>query len=263
MSSIIGEASIHDLYSLRSRREQEVDFRIASLVHEKYFKDGDGHAKPWLFPQLLDISRRWRAECVTCKDNAFPQMLLMVEFANDAADRIYRAIVATRSESKRLQPILRPYDVIGSTRYVNFDTTRPTYATDPNKCHVSPVVADTGFWEQKMAQTLEDIDEVVCYVKNQNLGFLIPYTLNGVEHNYMPDFIARINDGHGVEDLLNLIVEVTGESRKDKAAKVATARTLWVPAINNHGGFGRWDFIEISDPWDAQKTIRAKLSEKS
>ena len=59
--------------------------------------------------------------------------------------------------------------------------------------------------------------------------------------------------------MLNLILEVSGEARKDKAAKVATARDLWVPAINNHGGYGRWAFIEISDPWDAKTTIRAML----
>ena len=47
--------------------------------------------------------------------------------------------------------------------------------------------------------------------------------------------------------------------KKDKAAKVATAHTLWVPAINNHGGFGRWAFIEISDPWNAKNLIRASL----
>ena len=46
---------------------------------------------------------------------------------------------------------------------------------------------------------------------------------------------------------------------KDKAARVSTARTLWVPAINNHGGFGRWAFIEIDDPWDARNAIRASL----
>lgn len=157
-------------------------------------------------------------------------------------------------------PILRPYEVLGSTRYVNFDTTRPTYSTRPDKCHVSHVVADTSTWEQKMAQTLEDMDEVVCYVKNQNLGFTIPYTLNSEEHNYLPDFTVRVNDGHGKDDLLNLLVEVSGEPRKDKAAKVATARTLWVPTINNHGAFGRWDLIEISDPWDAQNTIRARVN---
>ena len=48
---------------------------------------------------------------------------------------------------------------------------------------------------------------------------------------------------------------------KDKAAKIATARTLWVPAINNHGGFGRWAFIEVSDPWDAKNLIRSFLKQ--
>jgi len=54
--------------------------------------------------------------------------------------------------------------------------------------------------------------------------------------------------------------EVSGERRKDKVAKVATARNLWTPAVNNHGGFGQWYFLEISDPWDAKNTIFAALS---
>jgi hypothetical protein len=33
-------------------------------------------------------------------------------------------------------------------------------------------------------------------------------------------------------------------------------------AVNNHGDFGRWAFLEISDPWDAKNTIRALLREK-
>ena len=45
-------------------------------------------------------------------------------------------------------------------------------------------------------------------------------------------------------------------------AKVSTAPTLWVPAVNNHGGFGRWAFLEIHDPWNAMNTIRAALKEK-
>jgi type III restriction enzyme len=205
---------------------------------------------------VLGIARRWLAECVTLKDNTFPQLLLLIEFAHDAADRIYKAIVASTPDQRTLLPILRPYDTLGSTCYVDFDTTRPVYRTDPLKCHISHVVADTGSWEQKMAQVLEEMDEVVCYVKNQGVGFTIPYTLNGEERNYIPDYIVRVDDGHGHDDLLNLIVEVTGEKKKDKAAKVATTRTLWVPAVNTHGGFGRWAFLEISDPWDAQNTIR-------
>ena len=123
------------------------------------------------------------------------------------------------------------------------------------------MVCDTDSWEQKLAQAIEDMPEVIRYVKNHNLNFTIPYTFNGEEHQYVPDFIVCIDDGHGPDDLLNLIVEVTGEKKKDKAAKVATARTLWVPAVNNHGGYGRWAFLEVADPWDAQNLIRGYLKQ--
>ena len=59
--------------------------------------------------------------------------------------------------------------------------------------------------------------------------------------------------------ILNLIIEVTGEKKRDKEAKVRTAKDLWVPAVNNHGGFGRWAFLEITDPWNAQTEIRRLL----
>jgi type III restriction enzyme len=217
----------------------------------------DADVQAWLFPQVLALTRRWLAECVTCKDNTFPQLLLLLQFAHDAADRIYKAIVAATPGAKRLQPILEPYDTTGSTNHVDFDTIRDTYLTRADKCHVSHVVADTGSWEQKLAQALEDMDEVACYVKNERVGFTIPYTLEGEQWQYHPDFLARMRDGR--PDLLNLIIEVTGEKKKDKAAKVSTARTLWVPAVNNHGGFGRWAFLETGDPWDAQRAIRAFL----
>lgn len=257
---IVGLSSIHTLDDLKRHRPNEVAFLLAKLTLEKYFRDDDGNDKPWLFPQLLGIAKRWITECLKRKDNTFVQLLLLTKLAHDAADRIYKAIVDSTEGTPSLKPILRPYDTVGSTRYVDFDTTRPVYPTREDKCHISHVVADTTSWEQKLAQVLEDMDEVVRYVKNHNLGFFIPYTLGGEEKNYIPDFIACIDDGHGPDDLLNLIVEVTGEKKKDKAAKVATARTLWVPAVNNHGGYGRWAFIEIADPWDAQNTIRGFLA---
>jgi type III restriction enzyme len=262
---IVGEASIHTLDDLKRRRDNEVAFLLAKLTLEKYFRlDGekktaesgshrfDPDVQGWLFPQILAIAKQWLSGCVTCKDNAFVQLLLLIEFAHDASDRIYKAIVASSEGTPALKPLLRSYDSEGSTCYVDFDTVKAVYATNPAKCHVSHVVADTDSWEQKLAQTLEDMTEVSAYVKNQGLNFTIPYTLNGENKQYLPDFIARVSD-------LNLIIEVSGEARKDKAAKVSTARTLWVPAVNNHGGFGRWAFVEVTDPWDAQGTIRAAV----
>ncbi len=271
---IVGETSIHTLDDLKKRRPNEVAFLLAKLTLEKYFRqDGekrtdrpethqfDNEVQAWLFPQVLPITKRWLAECVQCKGDTFPQLLLLLEFAHDAADRIYKSVVASTNRTATLKPIPRPYDTIGSTRYVDFDTTRAVYATRADKCHVSHVVADTESWEQKMARVLEDMPEVLRYVKNHNLGFTIPYTLNGEEHQYHPDFIAVIDDGRVSGDPLNLIIEVSGEKKKDKAAKVATARALWVPAVNNHTAFGRWGFIEIADPWDAQNAIRAAIKQ--
>ncbi|MBF0405650.1 MAG: DEAD/DEAH box helicase family protein [Nitrospirae bacterium] len=255
---IIGEKTIHTLDDLKKHREQEVAFLLSKLVLEKHFQDKDGDVKPWLFPQILRISKDWIDKCLYCADNTFPQLLLLIEFAHDAADKIYQSIVAGDSGDKKLMPILRPYDTVGTTQYVDFDTTRAVYPTAPDKCHISHVVADTDSWEQKMAQSLEDMDEVVSYVKNHGLNFTIPYLLNGAEKNYTPDFIVRIKNGDN--EILNLIVEVTGEKKKEKAAKVATARNLWIPAVNNHSGHGKWGFIEITDPWDAMNTIRKALA---
>lgn len=271
---IIGQSSIHSLDDLRSHREQEVAFLLAKLTLEKYFRaDGtqqkekldkhqlnDTDVQAWLFPQILKIAKQWLEEGVQYKAGTYPQMFLLNEFAHDASDCIYQAI-ASGEQEKTLKPILRPYDYIGSTQYVDFDTTRPVYVTSSNKCPVSHVVADTNSWEQKMAQVLEDIDPVVSYVKNQGLGFLIPYSLGGKQHNYLPDFLVKVDDGHGQSNLLNLIVEVSGEKLKEKAAKVNTTRNLWLPAVNQHGGFGRWDLIEITDPWDAENKIFAYLSD--
>ena len=141
---------------------------------------------------------------------------------------------------------------------MDFDTTKEVVATRPDRCHVSHVVADSH-WETQVAGTIEALPEVRGYVKNQGLGFTIPYTVDGREHVYLPDFIVRVDDGHGEGDLLNLIVEVSGEALKEKEAKTAATASLWVPAINNHGGFGRWAFVEVGDPWTAQGAIRAAV----
>lgn len=263
VASIVGMDEWHTLDDLKLRRMQEVDFLIASRLLNKYFKSEENDPKPWLFPPLLAIVREWRENWVILKDNTFPQMLLLVQHADEAVEKIYRAIVKGDKGKTTLKPILAAYDPIGSTRFVNFDTTQPVFKTAADKCHVSHVVGDTGTWEQKTAQSLEDMPEVACYVKNHNLGFTIPYTINGEQHDYIPDFIVKIDDGRGKDDLLNLIVEVSGREKRDKKEKVATAKDLWIPAINQYSEFGRWGFIETTDPWNVQNEIRENIRKSS
>jgi type III restriction enzyme len=256
VNPIVGEKTKHTLDDLRRRREQEVVFGLARRMLERYY-----HDQPWLFPQLLHASREWLAGYVTLKDNTFVQMLLLAQVAERATEQIQTAIVRADEGKHRLIARLAAYDLTGSTRSVDFDTSKKVMATRPDRCHVSDVVADSG-WEHTVAERLEEMDEVRAYVKNDHLGFVIPYTHDGKPHDYLPDFIVRIDDGHGDHDLLNLIVEVSGQDLGSKKAKCEAARALWVPAVNNLGEFGRWAFIEIGDPWMVQGAIRELLHER-
>jgi type III restriction enzyme len=262
---IVGEGVEHLLLDdLHDWRRQRIEFELARRLAHRHFLDDDGFEQPWVFPELLRLVRRWIDECVVLKDGAFVQMLRLQRFENDAVDKIHRAVVRAGSGDEKvpvLEPVLRSQDPLGTTRWVDFDTAKPTYITDPAKCHVSHVVEDSA-WETAMAQKLEDMDGVVSYVKNQGLDFTIPYTIDGQQRQYHPDFIARIDDGRGADDLLNLVIEVSGAQRRDKSAKVATTRDLWIPAVNAHGGFGRWAYVEVTDPYDATNTIRALLGNK-
>ena len=258
---IVGQVSTHKI-DLHDHRMPTVVFAVAKRTLDNHFRDEDGAERPWLFPQLVRITRAWIDECVIpyMKDNAFPQMLLFAEYSHAAADRIHRAIVAGTRGEKRLVPTLRAYEPIGSTEDVRFETTKTCYET--TKSHLNLVPQDSG-WESKLADVLEHLPEVFSYAKNQGLNYKIPYTYEGRAGNYVPDFLIRVRDqaSTGPDDLLTLVLEVTGEAKKEKQAKVATAEQLWTVAVNNWGGLGRWAFLEVTDPWDAEHLIRAKYLE--
>ena len=68
---------------------------------------------------------------------------------------------------------------------------------------------------------LEQSEVVACYVRNDHLGFGIPYEYTGVSHSYEPDFIVKLkNDVH-------LILEIKGFETEQERAKHTAARR-WV-----------------------------------
>jgi type III restriction enzyme len=242
---IVGETAVHTLDDLKGFRAQTVAFKLATHLQTHKFKD-----QVWLFPQLLAIVREWLGDpdgespYVDYGDDTFPGLLLFAQKAHEAAEKIHKAIVAGSGGEKRLRAELPATDRTGGTAGVSYDTVKKTWPANPSKCHLNLVPEDSG-WETQFVEKIERMDEVKAYVKNQNLGFSIPYTCEGRPGNYYPDYILKLDDGRGTDDLLHLIVEVTGEKKREKEAKVTTAKTLWVPAVNNEGAFGRWAFLEI------------------
>ena len=115
-------------------------------------------------------------------------------------------------------------------------------------------------WETVVCGKLETMKEVRAYAKNQGIGFRIPYTCDGCPGNYYPDLIVKLDDGRGTADLLNLVLEVSGQKKKEKDAKVQTAKTMWVPGVNNLGTFGRWAFLELRDVYQISADFAAEVA---
>lgn len=253
---IVGENAVMTLDTARGVRLQTVAYQLTTFLQQHHFSD-----RPWLFPQLLDIVRRWLGDeqgkkgCVSYGDETFPGLLLFTQKANEATEKIKRAIIASSGGDEHLRAELPETDQIGSTTDVAFDTTKTVWTTKNDRCHVNYAPEDSG-WESIVCEKIERMKEVRAYIKNQGLGFKIPYVHEGRPGNYIPDLILKADDGHGPDDLLNLIIEVSGQKKTDKQAKVETTKTMWVPAVNQEKVFGRWGFLEI-DGENLHQTMQA------
>jgi type III restriction enzyme len=58
-----------------------------------------------------------------------------------------------------------------------------------------------------------------------------------------------------------LILEVSGgrKSPGPTAVKATTTRDHWCTAVNNHGGFGRWGYLEITTMLGAEQVLRVAI----
>jgi type III restriction enzyme len=258
---VVGEKASLTLDEAKTLRPQAIAFRLATHLQQGHFP-----GKSWLFPQLLGIVRDWLGDPegdspnVDYGDDTFPGLLLLGEKKDAVCEKIRRAILSASGGASWLKVEVPGEDAVGTTAGVSFDTVKTCWTTDPAKCHVNLVPQDSD-WETIVCQKLEEMDEVRAYVKNQGIRFRIPYTCEGRPGSYFPDLIVKLDDGRGTADLLNLVLEVSGQKKKEKEAKVQTALTMWVPGVNNLGTFGRWAFLEIdgSNLHKAKQEIRGML----
>lgn len=98
-----------------------------------------------------------------------------------AAEAVWSAIVSypdTRRE--RLRPMINRFDPDGSTADVYFHTRKATVTADKSEVsHVTLDGAGGNTWEQLLAAELELSRAAAAYVKNDHLGFVVPYLHKG------------------------------------------------------------------------------------
>lgn len=244
MEGIVGAGVTITPQVLERLRPSEISFNLAKHLLYTHFKDDEGFPRQHLFPQIQRIARKWLDEGYLVTRGVPVGAILYGDQLARAAEKI--DIALTRGSEGRLLAVLDPYNSKGSTRFVNFITSKPVWRTgaQPPKCQISHVVLDSS-WEEQLALTLENHPRVLAYAKNQAMGFDIPYLDAGVMRRYVPDFLVRLDIGD--DEPLNLILEVKGDRDESDKAKAQTTRDLWVPGVNALGGFGRWYFQEFRD----------------
>lgn len=242
-SGIIGESVDLTLEHLEKVRVNTVLMHLTRHLLEKY-RDGDGVIKYFLYGQLRQIVEQWYGQYFHCEGGTYPGQLLYRSLAERACEKISDAITSRFRDDYPVEVILDPYAPLGTSSAIDYYTSkRKLWTTDARKCQINYVVTDSD-WEAQFCRIAEKQDNhIAAYVKNDKLGFGVPYHIGGASHRYLPDFILKVDDGRA--DLLNLIVEIKGYRGEDAVQKKATMENYWLPGVNNHGGFGRWDFLEI------------------
>lgn len=259
LEGIVGEGVTLSAAEISEFRPSTISFYLAKHILYNYFRDEDGEPKLHLFGQIKRIVRQWiDGGHLICKGDTGAWMLQYREIADNASERIYNAIASAIGDEKKVLAVLDPYNSKSSTKHIGFQTSKDLWTTAPDKSHINYIVCDSD-WEAEFSRIAEQHPRVVSYVKNQGLGLEVPYKDGSTARRYLPDFIVRIDDGHGTEDLLNLIVEVKGYRHENVKLKSEAMHAKWVPGVNNLKVYGRWDFVEFGDVYEMDKEFGALI----
>jgi len=258
-SGIIGETVDLNLVHTGDLRHSTLLFHITQRLLYTKWRDPGEEPKLHLFGQLKRITKQWLDACLVCKGGTYPAQLMYQELADMACERITAGITRALVGTRPIKAMLDPYNPTGSTRHVSFTTSKTDrWETAAHRSQINWVILDSD-WEAEFCRVAEAHPKVKAYVKNHNLGLEVPYRFGSVMRKYLPDFIVDIDDGHGDEDLLHLVVEIKGYRREDAKVKKETMDIYWVPGVNNLKQYGRWAFVEFTEVYQMQEDFAAKV----
>jgi type III restriction enzyme len=261
-SGLIGKSEQFDVKHLKDERMSTVILNLTNRLLNTKWQDTDGYPKYHLFGPLKRITKQWIETCLVCQADTYPAQLMYLQLADEACNRITAAITSTFEGTRPIKALLDPYNPVGSTSNVKFNTSRiERWETSSEHSHVNWILYDSD-WEAEFCRVAELHPKVRSYVKNNGLGFEVPYRFESETRKYLPDFIVLVDDGHGEEDLLNLVVEIKGYRREDAKVKKLTMDTYWIPGVNNLKQYGRWAFAEFTEVHKIESDFAEKIEQE-
>lgn len=238
------------------RRIQELIFDLAKTLTRDYVAQKQCTVPPHqLFPQLAAIIQGYLDKRVEARPPADKKDLFLAPYYGWVVERLLEAVRPDTSQGEA--PEVPRYEVSrgpGSTSEVDFWTSRDV--REVRRCHLNYVVADTKQWEQSAAYYIDTHPAVAAFTKNAGLGFAIPYLDNGQMHDYVPDFIVRLN----TDRPSHVILETKGYDPLEEVKRAAAER--WVAAVNADGAYGRWQYAVAKKVSDIPEIITGAVASK-
>jgi len=249
--SVLTEIDLKEIYN--KFRIQTIIFKITSKIFNNEKPNWKG-TKEIFFGQLVKIVSDFvQSDKIVINNDLFNndpirnRVLVMLNI-NKIVQHIWDLLRVENTE--QLTPIFDTEHPIKSTNNMRtWFTSKPCEYT--NHSHINFVVVDST-WEATESYVLDKHKKVKSFVKNDHLGFTILYNYQGVIRKFYPDFIIKLSN----EEFL--ILEVKGQDTQQNITK-RNYLDVWVKAINNHGGFGRWHWAVSYNPSDLNSIIEKIL----
>jgi type III restriction enzyme len=229
MQKIVFE-TVRDIFDqMRPDWKGTKEYLLARLIRpvEMFITSSKIQISPPLFHQD-DVKRR----------------LLITLNMNKMVQYIWEAIRFENTES--VVPIFDNDHPIRSTGDMQtWYTGKPCEYT--KRSHINFCVFDST-WEAAEAFELDRNPLVDAWVKNDHLGFEIHHIFGGVVKKYRPDFIIRLKTGKF------FILETKGQDTQQDKTKREFLNE-WVISVNEHGGFGMWQWAVSKNPADISRVL--------
>lgn len=237
--SLLGPGAINQLNLnpyRKDKRLQELIFELATDLTKDWCKSQIIPAHV-LFPQLLLICDRYVKEKISVVKPCEKVDLYLSPYYGWIMETLSKAIQPDIEQGETPEvPKYESHRGPGSTENVDFFTSKDV--RNIVKSHLNCVVADTLQWEQAAAYIIDTHPMTAAFVKNvPSLGFTIKYFHNGEDHDYLPDFLIKLNTAKPNY----LILETKGYDLLRDVKKAAAER--WINAVNHDGKYGYWQYV--------------------
>lgn len=242
-------------------RDSQVIYYFAHLMIREYYTSREHGQQFQRFPDIKCIVEKWyneQLEIVGGDGSPEQKRLVMLWNYKAVLDNINEGIHKANADHEEITAVLNYYNPEETTAHVYRATNKDVYPTE--KSHVNYVIAEDNSWQQIAAKTLDSMDNVIAWVKNDYLGFRIPYTVGDENKVYLPTFIVKVKKTD--ESIINLIVECEkfdSDKTGNKDSKRHYLKERWIPAANNLKTYGQWDLLEVEDIDQLKELINEKI----